>query len=439
MNRLRFVPDVTNRLNFLWIIAEDIGPTALSCYGQKAVKTPNLDRLAREGVRYDRFYTTAPVCSPSRSAFMTGMYQTSIGAHHHRSHRDREFPLPDGVRLITGWMRDAGYSCGNIDELPAELGFRGTGKTDWNFSPGEKPFDFHSWSDVPRDTPFLAQINLWETHRDFTGERTADRRSINLPPYYPDIPVVREDYGRYLDASAELDRKVGLILSLLERDRLADRTVVIFMGDNGEAHIRGKQFCYEEGLRVPMMIRFPQGVKTPRGYRAGSVDRRLLEAIDIAPTLLRLAGEQVPARMQGRPFLGEGQAEQRHYAIGARDRCDETLMRIRTVRDDRFRYIRNFMPEKPFLSPNAYKSNQYPLWTLLPQLQKERKLTPAQEALCAPDMSEEELYDLKVDPHEITNLVNDTRYTKKLDKMRQVLDRWIAVTDDQGRFSEGSV
>lgn len=436
LNETNRMMNRSDRLNFLWIIAEDIGPTALSCYGQTAVRTPHLDRLAREGVRYDRFYTTAPVCSPSRSAFMTGMYQTTIGAHHHRSHREQAFPLPEGVRLITGWMRDAGYVCGNIDDLPAEMGFRGTGKTDWNFSPGERPFDFHSWSDLPQSAPFLGQINLWETHRDFAGERRADRNAVKLPPYYPDIPIVREDYARYLDSAAELDRKVGAILARLVRDGLAERTVVIFMGDNGESHIRGKQFCYEEGLRVPMIIRFPEGVQPPEGYRKGSTDRRLIEAIDLAPTLLRLAGAEDPAKMQGRPFLGEKRTHNRRYAFGARDRCDETVMRIRTVRDSRFRYIRNFMPEKPFLSPNSYKASQYPLWMLLPQLQKEGKLTPVQEALCAPHMPSEELYDLEADPHEVSNLAKDARYAKKLEEMRQVLDRWITETNDQGRFLE---
>jgi arylsulfatase A-like enzyme len=166
------------------------------------------------------------------------------------------------------------------------------------------------------------------------------------------------------------------------------------------------------------------------------VERRLLEAIDVAPTLISLAGAAVPPKMQGRPFLGPSAAPPRRYAFGARDRCDETLMRLRTVRDDRYRYIRNFMPEKPFLSPNAYKAAEYPLWTLLPKLHAEGRLTPAQAALCAPSMPPEELYDLHTDPHEIHNLAADPRHAAKLRQLRAVLEEWIRTTDDQGRFPE---
>jgi arylsulfatase A-like enzyme len=426
----------TRRPSFLWLVAEDMGPTCLGCYGQSAAQTPNLDRLAGHGMRYDRFYTTAPVCSASRSAFMTGMYQTSIGAHHHRSHRGKPFPLPDGVRLLTGWLRDAGYWCGNLVELPDACGFRGTGKTDWNFAPADRPFDFSGWSGMRGGRPFFAQLNLWETHRKFAAPKRIDRAAFALPPIYPEHPVVREDYARYLDAAAELDRKVGLVLAQLEADGLADSTVVLFMGDNGEAHIRGKQFCYEEGLRVPFIVRWPNGLSAPRGYRPGAVERRLTEAIDVAPTLMSLADAPVPARMQGRAFLGPKAAPPRRYAFGARDRCDEAAMRIRTVRDDRYRYIRNFTPEKPFLSPNAYKAAEYPLWTLLPGLNAEGALTPAQAALCAPSMPPEELYDMRADPHQIRNLATDSRHKATMARLRAALEGWITETDDQGRFPE---
>jgi len=424
------------RPNILWIIAEDLGPTGLSCYGSRAARTPNLDRLARQGVRYDRFYTTAPVCSPSRSAFMTGMYQTTIDAHHHRSHRKTPHKLPEGVRLLTHWLADVGYTCGNIVELPPHMGFRGTGKTDWNFTPEAQPFQFDRWSDLPKAQPFFAQINLWETHRDFVAPPVVRRSEVVLPPYYPEHPVVREDYAKYLDSAAELDRKVGLILAQLEADGLADTTIVFFMGDNGEAHIRGKQFCYEEGLRVPAILRWPSRFPPPKRYRTGLVDRRLLEAIDVAPTFLSVAGAPIPPKMQGRPFLGPLSGSPKRYVFGARDRCDETVMRLRTVRDSRYRYIRNFTPDRPFLSPNAYKAAQYPLWTLLPKLHAQGLLTPPQAALCAPRMPAEELYDLRTDPHEIRNLADDPAHAAKLRELRDVLDRWIIETDDKGRFPE---
>lgn len=181
------------RLNFLWLIAEDFGPH-LGCYGTKQVDTPNLDRLAAEGVRYTHFYTTCPVCSPSRSAFMTGMYQTTIGAHNHRSHRDDGYRLPDGVRLGTDWFHDAGYTTANIRVFPETVGFRGSGKTDWNFTVTGKPFDTDRWADLKTKQPFFAQVNFQETHRTFHAPAHADPAKVDIPPYYPDHPVTRKDW-----------------------------------------------------------------------------------------------------------------------------------------------------------------------------------------------------------------------------------------------------
>ena len=185
----------------------------------------------------------------------------------------------------------------------------------------------------------------------------------------------------------------------LEDDGLADNTVVVFFGDNGQAHVRGKQFCYEEGLHVPLIIRWPKNFPPPQAAssRARSSDR-LLMAIDLAPTMLAIAGAAKPPKMQGEIFLGDRAAPPRQYVFGARDRCDETVFRLRTVRDARYRYIRNFTPERPFLQANAYKEQQYPVWNLLKELHAEGKLTPVQEVLCAPTMPEEELYDLDADP-----------------------------------------
>lgn len=425
------------RLNFLWLLAEDTGPSAYSCYGeQPAAATPVIDALARTGVRYNRFFTTAPVCSPSRSAFNTGMYATTIGAHNHRT-PERQ-PLPAGVRPLNEWFEDAGYYTANIRELPAELGFRGQGKTDWNFVPSRAPFPNDKWDALKSHQPFYAQINFQETHRDFAGAKTTDPKSVVLPPYYPDHPVIRADYAAYLDAARNLDTKIAKILALLERDGLADNTVVIFMGDNGEAHIRGKQFLYEEGLRVPMIVRWPKNRPAPAHYRAGTVDERLLEAIDVAPTLLSLAGIPLPPKMQGVPFLGSAVGAPKTYVFGARDRCDETAMRLRTVRDGRFRYIRTFNPEVPFFAPNAYKARQYPAWNLMQELAKENKLDPIQAFLAAPNQPAEQLFDLTEDPHEIRNLVTSTKpeHVAALARLRAELESWIVRTDDQGRIPE---
>jgi arylsulfatase A-like enzyme len=421
--------------NILWLIAEDFG-NHLGCCGTREVWTPHLDQLAKDGVRYTRFYCTSPVCSPSRSAFMTGMYQTTIGAHNHRSHRDDGYKLPAGVRLLTDWMRDAGYYTANVRHFPASFGFRGTAKTDWNFTPPDKPFDSDRWADLAKHQPFFAQVNFQETHRRFNAPKKADPARVEVPPYEPDHPVTRADRAAYLDAASELDRKIGLILRQLEADGLADNTIVVFFGDNGQAHIRGKQFCYEEGLNVPLIIRWPKKFPVPKHFEAGKVDTRLLAAIDLAPTLLTLVGADKPAKMQGEVFLGDKASPPRRYVFGARDRCDETVFRLRTVRDDRYRYIRNFTPDRPFLQANQYKEKAYPVWNLLKQLNAEGKLTPVQSRLCAPTMPEEELYDLEKDPHQIDNLAGKPEHQATLVQLRKVLADWIESSDDQGRKPE---
>jgi N-sulfoglucosamine sulfohydrolase len=423
------------RPNVLWLIAEDLGPH-LGSDGTPQVWTPNLDRLATQGVRYTEAFTTAPVCSPSRSAFITGMYQTTIGAHNHRSHRDDGFKLPDDVRIVTDWLRPAGYFTANIRRLPAEMGFKGTGKTDWNFTYPGHPFDSDDWADLKSHQPFYAQVNFQETHRAFHAPKRADPDKVIIPPYYPDHPVTRRDWAQYLDAASELDRKVGLILRQLETDGLAANTVVVFFGDNGQAHVRGKQFCYDSGLRVPLIIRWPRGYPVPREFRPGTASDQLVVAIDLTATTLAIAGLPKPANMQGRVLFGERAEPPPQYVFGARDRCDETVFRFRTVRDARYRYIRNFTPDRPFMQPNAYKERAYPVWNLMKELHAQGKLTPIQEVLLAPTMPAEELYDLEKDPDEIHNLAGSDKHREVLARLRTVLEQWIEETHDQGRVPE---
>ena len=417
-----------------------MGPEALSSYGTPEAKTPALDQLARDGVRYTRAYTTAPVCSPSRSAFMTGMYATTLGAQDHRT--KKKPPLPDGVRTLPDRLRDAGYFTANVTEFPFpknEIEIKATGKTDWNFRHDGHAFDGKDWAELKSRQPFYAQVNFREPHRMLSRQvrvpAKADPAKVVLPPYYPDHPIARKDWATYLDRVRELDRKIARLLAQLAADGLADNTIVVFLGDNGQPHVRGKQFCYEEGLHVPLIIRWPKGVAAPAGFTSGRDDARLIEAIDLTASTLAWAGVKKPAAMQGRVFLGPDAEPPREYTFGARDRCDETVMRIRTVRDARYRYIRNFTPEKPFLSPNGYKQEMYPVWNLLKELHAAGKLTPAQEFLCQPRMPDEELYDLETDPHEIKNLAASAtpEHQAALKRLRGVLKKWIEDTGDRGR------
>jgi len=370
------------RPNVLWIISEDTGPE-FGCYGYPLVHTPNVDRLARQGARFTNAFTTAPVCSPSRSAFMTGMYQTTIGAHHHRSHRKDGYTLPGDIHVFTKYFRDAGYF----------TAICGKGKTDWNFKPTVKPYDSNKWEDLKANQPFFAQYQFSETHRGFKHCKAhpVDPEKVTLPPYYPDHPVARQDWALYLETVNVLDEKIGGVLERLEADGLADNTIVFYFADHGRAHVRGKQWLYDGGIHIPLVIRAPGLTE------AGTVVDEMVSAIDFGPTCLRLCGIEPPQHMQGRVFLGPARDEPREFIFAARDRCDETVDRIRCVRDKQFKYIRNFMPERPWTQPNYYKLSSYPMLGLMHRLHNEGKLTPEQDRWFAPRKPDEELYDVRRD------------------------------------------
>ena len=422
-NGLGRAGDKTQRPNILWLIAEDFCPD-LGCYGTPLVKTPNIDKLAGQGARYTNAFTSAPVCSASRSGFMTGMYQTTIGAHQHRSNRDK--PLPKGVKVITEYFRDASYftsNCGGGN-------FKRGGKTDFNFK-ASKPFDGTDWRQRKTGRPFFAQVNFSETHRNFKKDAAnpIDPDKVKLPPYYPDHPIARQDWANYLECAQVLDRKVGEVLKRLKNDRLVDNTIVFFFGDHGRPHVRGKQFLYEGGIHIPLIIRWPGHIKP------GTVVDDLVSAIDFGPTSLNLVGIKPPGSMQGRVFLGAN-AEKREYIVAARDRCDETYDRIRCVRTKRFKYIRNFFPNLPYTQPNLYKKRQYPVLTVMEVLYAQGKLTPEQSRFMASSRPAEELYDLLNDPHELHNLAEDARFQTVLKELRATLNTWVEETGDQAEIPE---
>lgn len=435
------------RPNILWIIAEDMSPH-LSAYGVPEVRTPNLDALARKGMRFDRAFVTGAVCSTSRSAFDTGMYQTTLGAHHQRSHRPdepgyRPHPLPAGVRILADWIRDRGYLTGDLVHLPAEMGFRASAHSDWNFTYEGKPADTDRWDELKARPPFYAQLNLPEAHRgrawDEAGgklRQPADPAKVALPPYYPDHPVVRADWANYLNAIMVLDAKVGKILAQLERDGLAATTVVVFMADHGQAMVRAKQWVYDSGVRIPLIIYWPPGLPEPAGYRAGSVSEELVTALDLTATTIAIAGGTKPEKMHGRVLFGVQREAEPRYVFAARDRCDETVDRVRSVRSRQYRYIRNYHTERPFRQTNRYKEHGYPTMWVLRELHAAGKLTPDQARLLAPTRPAEELYDLSADAHEVVNLADSAQHATVLREMRRALDEWIVTTDDQGRFPE---
>jgi uncharacterized sulfatase len=357
---------------------------------------------------------------------MTAMYQTTIGAHNHRSHRDDGYKLPEPVKVITEYFRQAGYFTCNAEGL----NFDKPGKTDLNFD-YPKPFQGTDWRQRREGQPFYAQVNLGETHRPFANDpdNPIDPDNVTLPPYYPDHPVAKRDWANYLETMQILDKKVGAVLKRLQEDGLADNTIVFFFGDHGRCHIRGKQFLYDEGIRVPLLIRWPGHVN------AGIVVDEMVSMLDFGPTCLNLIGEKVPGHMQGQAFMG-AEAKTREFIVAARDRCDETVDRIRCVRTKDFKYIRNFYPERAYMQSNAYKWRNYPMWVLMRVLKKQGKLTPEQAQFAADTRPAEELYDLRKDPYELHNVAADNEYEVTLSTMRAMLDKWITETGDKGATAE---
>jgi N-sulfoglucosamine sulfohydrolase len=420
---LALLPGVTSaeprpkRPNILWIVAEDIG-LHMGCYGNKSVHTPNLDRLASEGALFTRAFTNTPVCSSSRSSFMTGMYPTSIGAHNHRTVPALKKPLPEGVHVFTKYLQDAGYTSA-LCELQ---------KKDWNFiDPGEA-YDTKNWNELKNKQPFICQYQFYETHRPFHAckEHPVDRKSIELPGDTPDCDESREEWGIYLETLNILDRKVGKVLTKLKRDGLEKNTIVAFSGDNGPHLYRGKRFLYEMGIAMPLIIR------SPAHFKPGTVVDELVTALDLAPTFISLAGAEVPAYMQGRIFFGPEKQPEPDYIFAVRDRCDDEVDRMRSVRSKRYKYIRNFNPEMPYVESGFRNVD---VVRLLIELHEAGELSPVNAGYFRPKPAEE-FYDLDADPWELENLISSPDHQHAVAEMREELDKWIVQTDDLGRFPE---
>lgn len=438
--------------NILWLVGENIC-LDLGCFGEKLVRTPNLDRLAAEGMRYNHVYATAPVCSASRSAFMLGMYQITTGTHNARSHRDDGFKLPAGVRPLTHRLRDAGYytvNLKNIDDKEV-----GTGKLDLNFTWDGKLYDSDSWADLKSRQPFFVQVNSPEVEYDiydrksatkerveWVGEREHEKiatpENVTPPPYYPDHPVSRQEWARFLNSVSGMDRRIGIVLDRLKADGLLEDTVVIFFADNGRLEARGIHWCTDAGLHVPMIIRWPKNYPAPPQYKPGTLNEQVVSLLDLTATTLAIAGVTKPKGMESRIFLGTNADPPRQVVFGARDRIDESVQRIRSAYDGRFHYTKNFMPDRPFTALNRYKEKCFLVMPLLRQLHAEGKLNDVQAALMAPRLPDEELYDTQSDPFEIKNLAgtSDPAHQAALKRLRDATMAWIAETKDQGAVLE---
>ncbi|MEM7479370.1 MAG: sulfatase [Planctomycetota bacterium] len=379
--------------NILWITIEDWGPD-LSCYGTPGIETPHVDKLAAEGIRYQWAFTTSPVCSTSRSAMMTGYHQNFIGANQHREH-DKQ-PLPFGIKPIPHLLKEAGY-------FTALMSW----KTDCNFVPNTKAelFEGTDWNQRAEGQPFFACITFGGTHRKWNRDpqRPIDPKDVEIPPYYADTPLIRRDWATGLEQMQIVDREVGALLNRLEDEGLAENTLVFFIGDHGRCHIRGKQFLYDGGIRIPMIMRWPGKVK-PR-----QVDTGLVMSLDICATIMAVAGVNQAVPSHGKSLF-DPELRQRKFVFAARDKMDETHDAMRAVRSRNHKLIVNLMPERPWCQYNKYKEGAYPALAEMNVLHMTGKLNEAQSRFFAASKPEIELFDLKADPHEINNVADDPEY-----------------------------
>ncbi|HOF40988.1 MAG TPA: sulfatase-like hydrolase/transferase [Candidatus Hydrogenedentes bacterium] len=418
--------------NILWLTCEDISPQ-LGCFGQPGATTLNLDRLASEGARYVNAFSVSGVSAPSRSCLITGMYPNTLGTQHMRC----KTPLPPQIRCFSEYLREAGYYCTN------------NAKTDYQFDPPAQAWDESSkdahWRNRPDPAqPFFAVFNQTITHESeigtlFENEEVLRKRlepqaphaldALDLPPYFPDTPVIRRYWAHYFDLITIMDHWVGAMLNQLEEDALAENTLVFFFSDNGAGLPWCKRWLYDRGIRVPLIVRWPG--KLPPGAERDE----LVSFVDFAPTILSCAGLPIPAYMQGRAFLGSATSPTRNYVFAARDRMDERYDIIRAIRDKRFKYIRNYEPYRPYDQHLVYPE-RFPVMQELRRVEKEGALEGAQKLFFAGTKPLEELYDMHADPNEIENIVDQPEFAHELGRLREALDVFLDDSADTGFIPE---
>ena len=465
------IQQLSDRPNILWLVTEDMG-AYIPPFGDATVMTPNLSRLAKEGVVYPHLFSTSGVCAPSRAAIATGLYPSGFGANHMRTNSYTEVtglpayeavPPPD-VKMISEWLRMNGYYCTN------------NFKTDYQFKAPVTAWDESSpyahWRNRANDQPFFAVFNFTETHESglfepygfreietrhyHAGDTTyhwknkgashANNRTIEektrvhlpedtefkIPPYLPDNDVVKRDMWKLYNNIAEMDRQVGAVLQQLETDGLMENTIIFFYGDHGGPLPREKRLIYDSGLNTPMIIRFPKKLN------AGTMDDQLISFVDFAPTLLSLIGEAPKSYMQGQAFLGKYKAKERRYIHAAADRFDAETDVIRAVRDEQFKYIRNYKPEQGYYLPVAYRE-RIPTMQELLRLKEEGKLNEIQMQWFREEKSRDELFNCEADPYELNNLAGQAEYQEMLNGLSKEMDRWLNEIGDNPELPESEL
>lgn len=430
-----------NPPNIVWIVCEDLSPQHLESYGGTGGKTPFLNALAAESVQYNQVFATAGVCAPSRAALITGAYQTSIGAMHMRTlapsaaaldayppgFKGYSTLLPEGMRTYPELLRSAGYYTSN------------NSKEDYQFESPVTMWDDSSvkahYRNRPDSTqPFFSIFNFTISHESQVWMREHEEllvqpEEVSVPPVYPDDSLTRRVLARFITNAMRMDKQVGEVVAQLKEDGLYENTIIFFFSDHGDGMPYFKRELYDRGLRAPLLIKAPF-------LKAGSQSNELISFVDFAPTLLSLAGIPIPESMQGQAFLGpQKSATPRKYSFAARDRMDSEYDRVRAVTDGEFKYIRNYMPEKPNYQNIQYRL-QNPLMIHLLELNSKGLLNANQARWFAPIKPAEELYDTKADPWEFKNLIGDPLYKKKLRELRKAHEDWVLTYGDLGALVE---
>ena len=415
------------RPNILWIVSEDNSPF-IGAYGDTFATTPNIDKLATEGIRYINAFATAPVCAPSRSTLITGMYPSSLGTEHMRS----VYPVPAFVSFFPRYLREAGYYTSN------------NAKKDYNTIDQPEAWDESSstatYKNRQSGQPFFAVFNIGISHESqvhnyipLSGLKH-DPEKVPIPPYHPRTAEMKHDWAQYYDRIQSMDEQVGAILRELDESGLRDNTIVFYYSDNGGVLGRSKRFMFESGLHVPLIVRFPEKYRNLAPAAPGSATDRLVSFVDFAPTILNLANVRVPEYMQGQPFLGKSIASSPEYAFALRGRMDERFDMVRSARDKKYRYIRNYMPHKIYGQYLEYlwKAPSMGSWE---QAFRDGRLNEVQSAFWKPKPPEE-LYDVQADPHNIRNLAGDKQYRKVMRRMREANRKWLLEVKDVGFIPE---